>query len=117
MAWQDVAHSLRGAMNAATQETTQVILRSANHQCWRCGRPDQVPTVLHLAFDETCYFGFQASAEPALPYVQELLTVAGHPTASTIKPRYSRPREPATCPWAARRATRSTARSRCRKIT
>lgn len=82
----------------ATQEITRqaaaervlLVIRGMPYPCWKCGYDDVAVAAIHVEGIVDMYHVIPAEDELALTYAAELLAVANHPQATTIKARRSR---------------------------
>lgn len=91
MAWSDISVAVRAILNASVQRHLVVQVRGIDYPCWKCGRPNETPLLIHLKGhdgpDERMH---TVASEPIVAYAKGLLSLVDHPAAATIKPRWSR---------------------------
>ncbi|MCO1575487.1 hypothetical protein M8C13_06915 [Crossiella sp. SN42] len=79
-------------MRRARVQRAPLVVRGMPIQCWRCKSDDMAVVVIH----HDCYIGTPGyglvitDEELSLAYARELLQIAAHPQAETIKVRFSR---------------------------
>ncbi|NHN56815.1 hypothetical protein G9U51_13630 [Calidifontibacter sp. DB0510] len=91
MAWSDISPAVRSILNAAVERQLVVQVRGIAYSCWRCALSNEVPLLIHLkGYDRPDEYMRTVASEPIVAYAKDLLTLVGHPAATSIKPRRSR---------------------------
>lgn len=86
----DLLPAAEGLRQWLTSSRIPLTVRGIANQCWKCGFDDTAVALVHVTDEVGVYSVVPAVKDHPLAYARDLLTLAGHPLAASIRARRSK---------------------------